>query len=279
MPRAYPYAQVDVFSEDAFGGNPVAVILDSGDLSAEQMQRIARWTNLSETTFLLPSSDPAADYRARIFTPHSELPFAGHPTLGSARAWLHYGGQPQVPGEVTQECTAGLIRVRAEQSTLSFAAPPTLRSGPLEEELLVRIAAAFSIERAQILDHQWVDNGPGWAVVQLASASDVLALEPHMEALGGTKVGTIGAYPTGSGASFEIRAFTPHGPAFEDPVTGSLNAGVAQWMVRTGRAPASYCVTQGQRLGRTGKIEIRSEDGIIWVGGRTAIGFEGVARL
>ncbi|WP_243228530.1 PhzF family phenazine biosynthesis protein [Microbacterium sp. CIAB417] len=280
MPRTHDFAQVDVFSSTAYLGNPVAVVLDAADVSDEQMQRLARWTNLSETTFLLPSSDPAADYRLRIFTPGGELPFAGHPTLGSAAAWLAYGGTPADPDVIVQECGAGLVRIRRDGDTLSFAAPPTLRSGPLDEEHLTRIARGFGIPRDAIIDHQWVDNGPGWAVVRLASAEEVLALEPDFALIPDEMVGATGSYPDGSAQAIEIRSFAPRMGVNEDPVCGSMNASVGQWLTSTGALPTEYTASQGRRLDRAGVIQISVDDaGQVWVGGPTTVGIRGSIEL
>ncbi|WP_150114333.1 PhzF family phenazine biosynthesis protein [Corynebacterium oculi] len=272
-----PFAQVDVFSRHPYSGNPVAVILDAQGLSEDQMRAIARWTNLSETTFVLPPTTPEADYRLRIFTPTRELPFAGHPTLGSARAWveLHDVDKP----ELMQECSGGLIAVRREGDVFSFAAPPTLRSGPLDAEYTERIARAFHIEPAEIVDHQWVDNGPGWAVVRLRNARAVLDLEPDFSLIPQAKVGAIGPYPAGYEHAFEIRAFAPGVGVPEDPVCGSLNASTAQWLLREGLAPQRYTVSQGARVHRRGEIHIRREGTQVWVGGATSLGFEGTAHI
>lgn len=294
MTREVPFAQVDVFSREAFRGNPVAVIFD-GSLTDAEMQRIARWTNLSETTFVLPPTPEAAargaDYRLRIFTPGGELPFAGHPTLGSARAWLELGGVPRVDGVIVQECAAGLIELRHDGELLSFAAPPTVRTGPLDEGYVARLVGALGIAPEQVLDHQWVDNGPGWAVLQVATADEVLAIEPDLSMIPDAKIGVIGAYPEGSTHAFEIRAFVPALGVGEDPVTGSLNASVAQWLTGSGRAPDRYSVSQGLRLGRAGEVEITVERGAgradpdstgatrVWVGGATTVRFVGTARV
>lgn len=280
MPHARPFAQVDVFSPTPYLGNPVAVVLDAEDLDDEAMQRVARWTNLSETTFVLPSTTPVADYRLRIFTPGGELPFAGHPTLGSAHAWLDHGGKPRSPERVVQECGAGLVEVRHDDGTWSFAAPPTRRGGDLEEEYLERIVLAFGIDRSQVISHQWVDNGPGWAVVRLATARDVLALEPDLSQIPTAMVGAIGAHPDGSEHAFEMRTFAPGAGVAEDPVCGSMNASVGQWLTRTGAVRGSYRVSQGRRLGRAGDIRITVDpDGTVWVGGATNTLFRGSALV
>ena len=268
--------QVDVFSATPYCGNPVAVVLDGAGLADQEMQRLARWTNLSETTFVLPPANPAADYRLRIFTPGGELPFAGHPTLGSARAWLDHGGAPRQAGRVVQECAAGLVSVRCREGSLSFAAPPLIRSGPLADEFVDQIAAAFGIGRDRVIAHQWVDNGPGWAVLQLPTAQEVLALEPDLSRIPTAMVGAIGAYPDGSEHAFELRTFAPGVGVAEDPACGSMNASVGQWLTATGAAPPTYRVSQGARVGSAGTVEITTDtDGTVWVGGATAICIRG----
>jgi PhzF family phenazine biosynthesis protein len=258
--------EVDVFTTTPYAGNPVAVVLDGRGLTTNEMQRFAHWTNLSETTFVLPPTEPDADYRVRIFTPVAELPFAGHPTLGTCHAWASESGtQADV---VVQECGAGLVPVRRTPDGLAFAAPPLIRSGPVEEPLLEHIASALRIERAEILDAEWADNGPGWVAVLLADAEAVLALRPGFVDL---DVGVVGPCPDGSPEAFEVRAFFPkNGSTVEDPVTGSLNASLAGWLLRTGRATAPYVARQGTALGRSGRVHIsRDPEGTIWVGGGT----------
>jgi PhzF family phenazine biosynthesis protein len=280
MPRTRAFMQVDVFSATPFLGNPVAVVLDGADVTNQEMQRLARWTNLSETTFVLPPTTPEADYQLRIFTPGGELPFAGHPTLGSARAWLDNGGTPQHPGHIVQECAAGLISVRQDEGILSFAAPPLVRHGALDEDYVGQIAAAFGINRDRILAHQWVDNGPGWAVVQLPAAEDVLALEPDLSLIPAAMVGAIGAHPDGSEHAFEMRTFAPRVGVPEDPVCGSMNASVGQWLTATGAAPSAYRVSQGARMGRAGTVEITADaDGTVWVGGAATSHIRGIIIL
>jgi PhzF family phenazine biosynthesis protein len=263
-----PFRQVDVFTTTAYYGNPVAVVLDGSDLTTEQMQRVAHWTNLSETTFVLPPTEPGADYRVRIFTAVAELPFAGHPTLGTCHAWLEYGGAPHDPATIVQECAAGLVRVRQTDAGLAFAAPPLLRSGPVDDEVVAHIADSLGLSVGEIVDAQWVDNGPGWVAVLLADADAVLAVRPGVVDL---DVGVVGPYPVGSAEAFEVRAFTPKdGMTDEDPVTGSLNASLAEWLLRTGRAQAPYVASQGALRGRAGRVHItRGDDGAIWVGGGT----------
>lgn len=266
MTRAF--RQVDVFTAVAYSGNPVAVVLDGAGLDEETLQRFARWTNLSETTFILPPATAAADYRVRIFTPNAELPFAGHPTLGTCHAWLEAGGVPQGDGLIVQECAAGLIRIRESPHGLAFAAPPLIRSGPVEEETVGRIAAMLALDRSEILDSQWVDNGPGWVAVLLRDADAVLALRPGFVDL---TLGVVGPHPPGAEAAFEVRAFFPlSGATVEDPVTGSLNASLASWLIASGRAHAPYTARQGAALGRDGRVHISTDaDDTIWVAGGT----------
>lgn len=278
MTRTRPFAQVDVFAASAYRGNPVAVVLDGADLDDAAMLQLAQWTNLSETTFVLPPSTPEADYRVRIFTPTGELPFAGHPTLGTAHAWLEHGGRPRREESVVQECAAGLIEVRRGLSALSFAAPPLLREGPVAEEDLERVLDGLGVARESVVGHQWVDNGPGWVAVRLATADEVLALDPDLTRMPGSKVGVVGHHPDGSDCLYEVRAF---GPGFgEDPVTGSLNAGIAQWLIGSGEAPARYRASQGTRLGRQGVVHIETADDVtIWVGGASTTCIRGEITL
>ena len=270
--------QVDVFTAEPYRGNPVAVVLDGAGLSTAQMQRFAHWMNLSETTFVLPPSDPGADYQVRIFTPAAELPFAGHPTLGTCHAWLAAGGTPRQEGTVVQQCGAGLVTLRQTGNGLAFAAPPVLRDGPVEEELLGRIASMLGIGRAGIVDASWADNGPGWVAVLLASAAAVLAVKPGIVDI---DLGLVGPYPPGSPQAFEVRAFFPKdGATAEDPVTGSLNAALAPWLLGTGRAQAPYVVSQGTALGRAGRVHVSRDDaGTIWVAGGTVTCVRGQAEL
>jgi PhzF family phenazine biosynthesis protein len=264
MPRRF--AQVDVFGSAPCSGNPVAVVLDAEGLSTEEMQRFARWTNLSETTFVLPPDSSEADYRVRILTPVLELPFAGHPTLGTCHAWLEAGGESRAPGETVQECGAGLVPIRSDEGRLAFAAPPLLRSGPASEEESARVVAALDLDPNEMLAVEWVDNGPGWIGVLLESAERVLELQPRQLDF---DLGVVGFHPPGSEAAIEVRAFFPiNGVAAEDPVTGSLNASVAQWLLGSGRLSAPYVAAQGSAIGRAGRIHVdRDADGAIWVGG------------
>jgi PhzF family phenazine biosynthesis protein len=273
------FRQVDVFAEESFLGNPVAVVHGGDDLAEADMQRFARWTNLSETTFLLAPADPRADYRLRIFTTERELPFAGHPTLGSAHAWLDAGGTPARPDLLIQECGAGLVPLRrGPGGQLAFQAPPLIRSGPVAEPELAEIAASLRIGRADITDAQWADNGPGWVAVQLASAAAVLALTPGANS---RDIGVVGAYPPGSPAAFEVRAFTPLvSGTGEDPVTGSLNASLAMWLLASGKATAPYTASQGTVLGRRGRVHVSADaDGAVWVGGATRTLIAGTVQI
>ncbi|MDQ7914848.1 PhzF family phenazine biosynthesis protein [Pseudomonas sp. 102515] len=260
------FHQVDVFAQRPLEGNALAVVCGADALSTEQMAALARWTNLSETTFLLQPTDPAADYRVRIFTPVRELPFAGHPTLGSCHVWLREGGRPK-GGEVIQECGAGLVAIRAAGEELAFAAPPLVRSGVVEPEVLARIARGTGLSPARIQASQWVDNGPGWVAVLLASREELLAIRPDYAALEGLNVGLIAPW-TGSEAEaqFEVRALM--GEEFaEDPVTGSLNASLAQWLIPAGLAPERYLASQGTAMGRRGRVRVARIADRIWVGG------------
>jgi PhzF family phenazine biosynthesis protein len=275
---ARSFRQVDVFTTTPYLGNPVAVVHDADGLDAEVMARFARWTNLSETTFLLRPTSAAADYRVRIFTPVQELPFAGHPTLGSCHAWLEAGGTTREPGTVIQECAAGLVRIRQTVDGLAFDAPPLVRSGAVEPALVDHIAEVLRIDRDDIVDAEWADNGPGWVAVLLRDADAVLALRPGLVDL---DVGVVGAYPSGSPQAFEVRAFFPKdGATVEDPVTGSLNASLAGWLLRTGRATAPYVASQGTALGRAGRVHVSVDDeGTIRVGGGTVTCVVGEVEL
>ena len=275
------FHMVDVFGDGPFAGNPLAVVAAAQDLDTEQMQRIANWTNLSETTFLLPPTDPAADYRVRIFTVDRELPFAGHPTLGSCHAWLEEGGTPKADGLVVQECGAGLVAIRRDGEGLAFAAPPTTRSGPPTEEELDEILAVLRLDRDAVVDASWVSNGPGWVAVLLDSADAVLAIDPVRTHPRVIDVGVVGPH-SGGDADFEIRAFFSAGPGVlvEDPVTGSLNASVAQWLFASKRAERPYVAAQGTKLGRRGRVWLsRDGDGQVWVAGATRSLFSGYAHF
>jgi PhzF family phenazine biosynthesis protein len=272
------FRQVDVFTDEPYRGNPVAVVHDAIGLEDATLLRFAQWTNLSETTFLLPPTSDAADYRVRIFTPASELPFAGHPTLGTCHAWLEAGGVARDPALIVQECATGLIPVRRSTAGLAFAAPPLVRDGPVDEEIVAHVADVLRIPRTAIVDAQWADNGPGWVAVLLASAAEVLALQPGFVDL---DLGVAGPYQSGEPAAFEVRAFFPlNGATVEDPVTGSLNASLAGWLLRTGRASAPYVASQGAALGRAGRAHISEDaDGTIWVGGGTITCIRGEVEI
>jgi PhzF family phenazine biosynthesis protein len=272
------FRQVDVFADEPFRGNPVAVVHGADDLSDDEMRQFADWTHLSETTFLLAPADERADYRVRIFTPRGELPFAGHPTLGTAHAWLEAGGLPAGKDLIMQECGVGLVPVRrSPEGELAFKTPPLIRSGPVEEPVLAEVAAALGITRADIVDAQWADNGPGWVAVELASAEAVLALSPGATS---RDIGVVGPYPPGSPAAVEVRAFTPQiGAAGEDPVTGSLNGGLAMWLLSAGKATAPYTASQGTALGRRGSVRVSADSGGIWIGGGTRTLIAGTVSL
>ena len=270
---------MDVFTDVPYLGNPLAVVVDAEGLSAEQMQHFANWTNLSETTFLLPPSDPAADYRVRIFTGSEEFPFAGHPTLGSAHAWLAAGGVPKQEGTLVQECGAGLVKVKLDGGRLAFAAPPLTRFGPVGEATMEQLAAGLRLPQTALLDASWLVNGPQWIGVLLESAERVLGLDPDLAALGDLKVGVIGPHEPDAGVDFEVRTFIPGDAMVEDPVTGSFNAGAAQWLIGSGRAPEQYVAAQGTVLGRAGRIHVKAEDGDIWVGGSSVMCIQGTVRL
>lgn len=269
---------MDVFSAQPLRGNPVAVVHGADAVTDEEMAAFARWTNLSETTFLLPPTQAEADYRLRIFTPGSELPFAGHPTLGSAHAWLEAGGRPQREDVVVQQCGAGLVQVR-RGDRLAFAAPPLTRSGPVDHAEVAAIARALCIDVSAVVDTAWIDNGPGWVGVRLSSAVEVLALAPEWAAFGELKIGVVGPHAAGADTAVEVRAFCPQFGVPEDPVTGSLNAGIAQWLIGDGTLPGSYVAAQGTALDRAGRIQIEAEGATIWVGGDCATTIRGEVRL
>lgn len=282
----HAFRQVDVFTNagnEPWRGNPVAVVHDAAGLADAQLARFAHWTNLSETTFLLPPTSPEADYRLRIFTPDEELPFAGHPTLGSAAAWLDAGGVPAAGDRIVQECGVGLVTLRREGDRLAFAAPPLIRSGPVEPETAARVRRALRLdeligpEAAARAPIEWLVNGPRWIGVLLPDADSVLAASPDWAAFGDLEVGLVGEHadPAAVGADVEVRAFCPGLGVVEDPVTGSLNAGLAQWLIGSGRLPASYVARQGTALGRDGRVHVHHDGTDVWVGGRTAIRITG----
>jgi PhzF family phenazine biosynthesis protein len=273
-----PFRQVDVFSSEPFAGNPVAVVLDGAGLTAAEMQRAAHWTNLSETTFVLPADVPGADYQVRIFTTVTELPFAGHPTLGTCHAWLEAGGKPASPDAIVQQCGRGLVKIRRIHGMLSFAAPPLLRSGPVDESLIAEIARHLGVGRADIVDAKWADNGPGCVALLLGSADAVLSLRPALPP--GMEVGVAGPYPAGSECAIEVRTFFSQGDhSAEDPVTGSFNASLAQLLVETGRIALPYVASQGTAIGRRGRVHLSADDsGAIWVGGATVTRISGTVQ-
>ena len=279
MPRQF--RQVDVFTDTPYLGNPVAVVLGADGLSDDQMQLFARWTNLSETSFVLAPRASGADYRVRIFTPTRELPFAGHPTLGTCHAWLEAGGRPADPSAIVQECEAGLITVRrvpGGDAGLAFAAPPQVRSGPVEEEVAEQVARTLDLARSDIVDIAWADNGPGWVAVLLASAKAVLAI--RRPAALDLDIGVAGPYPDGSPEAIEVRVFSPKITSIEDPVTGSLNASLGQWLLADGRVAAPYVASQGTAMGRRGRVHVsRDADGQVWVGGGTVTCVGGTVEL
>jgi len=263
---------IDVFGVEPLSGNPLAVVAGAEALDSEEMQRLARWLNLSETTFLLPPTRPEADYRVRIFTLARELPFAGHPTLGSCHAWLAAGGSPRKETQIVQECGAGLVTIARGNERLSFAAPPLIRSGPPSGEELADALRLLGVERGAVVDAAWIDNGPGWLGIRMASAQRVLALNPTRSWPHRIDVGVVGPHTGGGEAAFEVRAFfSDHlGAVVEDPVTGSLNASLAQWLFATGQAKGAYVAAQGTQLDRKGRIHIRRDDsGQVWIGGDT----------
>jgi PhzF family phenazine biosynthesis protein len=279
------FAQLDVFASDPLSGNPLAVVLDGEGLTGEEMQRITDWTNLSEATFLLPPIDPRADYRVRIFCPGRELPFAGHPTLGSCAAWLDAGGVPQRDDQIVQECGTGLIPIRRDGDRLAFAAPPMLRRGPVEAELLAERLHQLGLDlpgaEQVVVDAAWIDNGPGWMGILLDSADAVLDVALPTVAVAGFDVGLVGLYPPGGECAVEVRAFFADaaGAVREDPVTGSLNASVAQWLTESGRLTAPYVAAQGQAIRRRGRVHVDAADGELWVGGRSTVVISGSITL
>ncbi len=285
-----PFKQVDVFTARPYYGNPLAVVLDGAGLSTEAMQHFTNWTNLSECTFVLPPTSAAADYKVRIFCPGRELPFAGHPTLGTCHAWLEADGQPKSEF-IVQECGVGLVKIKRDAASgrLAFAAPPLIKSGPLDEADVVLIARGLKIDRSDIVAHAWCDNGPNWRGVMLRSADQVLAVKPDAAILAGLdigvvgprgKVGVVGAKNTGDDTHFEVRAFFPGNNGMsEDPVTGSLNAGIAQWLIGAGLAPSRYVAAQGTALARAGRVHVDQEGADIWIGGASVTCMDGKVNL
>jgi PhzF family phenazine biosynthesis protein len=275
----FGFDQIDVFAGTALRGNPLAVVHGADALDDERMRAFARWSNLSETTFLLAPTDPGADYRVRIFTPSRELPFAGHPTLGSCHAWLERGGAPKRGNAIVQQCGVGLVRVRRDGHALAFAAPP-LACKDVDSDDLDAALAALGIGRDRLVAAQWLKNGPNWLTLLLDCAATVLALAPDaagMQRFG--EVGVVGAHPPGGECAFEVRGFVCQPTLHEDPVTGSLNAGIAEWLIGSGRAPETYVAAQGGRLARAGRIRIAREDGTVWVGGESVTCIRGDVEL
>jgi PhzF family phenazine biosynthesis protein len=279
-----PFKQVDVFTSTPYRGNPVAVVMDGTGLSDEQMQHFARWTNLSETTFLLPPQHDSADYRVRIFTPGGELPFAGHPTLGSCHAWLESGGRPRHGDVIVQECKVGLVRVRRQGPLQAFAAPALKRADP-SPALLARVAAALGLKAEQVIAAQSLDNGPVWLGLLLDTPQTVLGLAPDHSQLKqlGVKVGVAALYPAAAsrdGPALEVRAFAAAIGITEDPVTGSLNASLAQWLIAEGHLPSRYLAAQGGCLERAGRVHVeRDDNGQVWIGGGSVTCISGSVAL
>ena len=273
------FAQVDVFTAVPYLGNPLAVVMDGTGLSTAHMQAFTDWTNLSEATFVLPPTHPQADYAVRIFCPGRELPFAGHPTLGTCHAWLEAGGVPKAQ-EVVQECGVGLVNIQRQGTRLAFAAPPLRRGGPLDEADVQLIAKGLGVARQDIVHHAWCNNGPQWRGVMLVSAEQVLALKPDPEVLQGLDVGVVGPHTQGE-TQFEVRAFFPGNNGLaEDPVTGSLNAAIGQWLIEAGLAPNSYVASQGACLARAGRVYVhRDAQNQVWVGGESVTCIEGSVQL
>lgn len=278
-----PFKQVDVFTPVALRGNPLAVVLDGAALSDDEMQRFATWTNLSETTFLLPPTRDNADYRVRIFTPGGELPFAGHPTLGSCHSWLQAGGKPRRGDVIVQECKQGLVSLRREGERLAFAAPASKRASP-SPAVLAQVAGALGLKASQIIAAQSLDNGPVWLSLLIDDPQTVLALQPDHAALraSGQKVGVAARYRDVREGEpmLEVRAFADPVGIPEDPVTGSLNASLAQWLIDEGHMPARYLAAQGACLGRAGRVHVERDDhGQVWVGGQTVTCIDGSVLL
>ena len=280
-----PYIEVDVFGTQPYLGNPLAVVADARGLDPPQMQRFARWTNVSETTFLMPPTHPEADYQVRIFTPNRELPFAGHPTLGSCHAWLGQGGKPRMATQIVQQCALGLVRLRSDGKRLAFCAPP-MRAAPIDDGALTPVLGALGLSRQAVRKAQWLDNGPLWLGLLVDGAQTVLSLQPDHAALQPLGlVGVIGprevdkAIGATDSGDFEVRAFASAAGVPEDPVTGSLNAALAQWLIGEGRAPARYLVAQGTRLGRAGRVHVAAADGQNWIGGECVTCVDGTVLL
>jgi PhzF family phenazine biosynthesis protein len=277
----HAFSQVDVFASTSFSGNPLAVVHDATGISTQQMHDITSWTNLSEATFLLPPSDSRADYRVRIFCPGRELPFAGHPTLGTCAAWLAAGGRPRDPDLIVQECGAGLVRIRRDGARLAFAAPPLVRSGPVDDDLLDERLCALGLTRNEVVDAAWIDNGPGWIGLLLGSAAAVLEVELPSGSFPGFDVGLIGPHPPGNDCAIEVRGLFADatGAVREDPVTGSLNASVAQWLFAGDRLASPYIARQGTAIGRSGLVYVDADDHDVWVGGSSTVSISGTVTI
>jgi PhzF family phenazine biosynthesis protein len=273
------YEVVDVFTDTAFAGNPLAVVLGGDDLTTEQCQALANEFHLSETSVPMAADVEGADYRLRIFTPGGELPFAGHPTLGSAAAWLGAGGEPQQPGRVVQQCGVGLVPVRVDGDRLAFAAPPLRRYEPVEDELRDRVTRALGLGREDVHDASWLVNGPEWLGIRVRDAAQVLALRLDPAPVAGLDIGVVGPYPPGGDVQFEVRGFLARDAVLEDPVTGSLNAGLGHWLIATGQAPRSYVAAQGRVVGAAGRVHVDQDDDALWVGGRVATVVRGTVDL
>ncbi len=278
-PVTFAFTQVDVFTDRPLLGNPLAVVHGADALDDARMQAFARWTNLSETSFLLAPTDAAADYRVRIFTPDHELPFAGHPTLGSCHAWLAHGGAPKAAKEVVQQCGVGLVKIRLEGGRAAFAAPP-LHCSEVDPATLAAALAALGVPRSRLVAAQWLRNGPSWLTLLLDSAETVLALAPDSPLMKPFRsIGVVGPHLPGSECAFEVRGFVGGDAGFEDPVTGSLNAGIAEWLIGAGHAPPRYVAAQGAKLGRAGRVHVVKEDDTVWVGGSSVICVSGELAL
>ncbi len=288
--QQHAFKQVDVFTAKPYYGNPLGVVLDGTGLSTAEMQHFTNWTNLSECTFVLPPTHAEADYQVRIFCPGRELPFAGHPTLGTCHAWLEAGGTPKAQ-HIVQECGVGLVKIKRDAAAgrLAFAAPPLIKGGPLDEADVLLIARGLKIERSDIVAHAWCDNGPKWRGVMLRNAEQVLGLKPDAAILAGLdigvvgprgKVGVVGAQSTGDDTAFEVRAFFPGNNGLcEDPVTGSLNAGIAQWLIGAGLAPTRYIAAQGTAMARAGRVHVEQDGADIWIGGASVTCIDGKVSL
>ena len=279
MSTVFTYDQVDVFTDTPLRGNPLAVVHGADALGDAQMQAFARWTNLSESTFLLRPTSAEADYRVRIFTPGGELPFAGHPTLGSCHAWLARGGVAKSARQVVQQCGVGLVRIRRDGERMAFAAPP-LCTEPVDDATLSGVLQALGLAPAQVRAAMWLDNGPRWLGLLLDDAASVLSVEPDHAALKNlAKVWLVGPHREGAPCQFEVRAFASEVGVPEDPVTGSLNASLAQWLIAAGRAPQHYVAAQGTRMDRSGRVFIEHDGDTVWVGGYSVSCIRGEVSL